>query len=237
MTALVTIETILLALLSLLVVGLLRSHAEILRRLETAEPSRPADRDPAVVLPEARSNATPAFDLAGTTIAGDPIKVAVTGTGRDTMIAFLSTGCAPCVPFWKALSLDKGPALPRAARIVVVTKDARHESTAKLLELAPARVPVVMSSAAWEEYGVQGSPYFIHVDGRADRVLGEGTAADWSQVASLVRDAIADLDLTESGTGSDSTPERLRRADRELRAAGILPGHPSLRGNGGAADG
>jgi hypothetical protein len=92
---------------------------------------------------------------------------------------------------------------------------------------------MVMSSAAWESYAVKGSPYFIHIDGRSDRVLGEGTAADWSQVASLVRDAVADVELAAGRDEADSTPERLRRAERELEAAGILPGDPSLYGSSG----
>jgi len=43
MEALVTVETILLILLSLLVAGLLRSHAEILRRLEAPAPAARAE--------------------------------------------------------------------------------------------------------------------------------------------------------------------------------------------------
>jgi hypothetical protein len=225
MTALITVETILLALVSVLVVGLLRSHAEILRRLEASEPrsARPGS-DPS--LPPARPGATRAFDVAGTTLGGDPIKIAVTETGHDTMLAFLSSGCVPCRQFWQGLS--RGVDLPRGARVVVVTKDPAYESSAKLLELAPPETTLVMSSAAWDAYGVQGSPYFIHVDGRQDRVVGEGTAADWSQVASLVNDALADRRLSDARTGRDSTPARLARADRELNAAGIGPGDPSL---------
>lgn len=224
MAALLTVETVVLILLALLVAGLLRSHAEILRRLES-----PPGREVDPALPPARDAQTQAFDVAGTTVWGDPMKVAVTGTGRDTLLAFLSSGCASCGAFWDGLSATAYGALPGAARVVVVTKDGAHESPSKLRDLAPSDVPVVMSSAGWDAYRVKGSPYFIHVDGRSGRVRGEGTASNWTQVVSLLRDALADA----IGPAGDSTPERLLRADRELSAAGIEAGHPSLYGNDG----
>jgi hypothetical protein len=222
MAALVTIETVVLILLAMLVAGLLRSHAEILRRLESPPAS---EVDPG--LPPDRGARTAAFDVAGTTIWGDPMKVAVAGAGRDTLLAFLSSGCASCGAFWGGLSATANGALPGDVRIVVVTKDGSHESPAKLRDLAPPDVPVVMSSAGWDDYAVKGSPYFIHVDGGSGRVRGEGTASNWSQVVSLLNDAVADA-AGPPGRASDSTPERLLRADRELSAAGIEAGHPSL---------
>jgi hypothetical protein len=229
MTALVAIETILLVLLSLLVAGLLRSHAEILRRLEAIAPEEGGSTvDPS--LPPARDHQTKAFDVAGTTLGGDPVKVAVEATGRDTLLAFLSSGCLPCRAFWEGAERVARRGLPGDARLVLVTKDSAYESPSKLRDLAPSGVPVVMSSETWERYGVQGSPYFIHVDGRAGRVRGEGTANEWPQVLSLLRDALADADASRAGM--DSTPERLRRADDELRTAGVGPGHPSLYGQG-----
>jgi hypothetical protein len=52
-------------------------------------------------------------------------------------------------------------------------------------------------------------------------------------VESLLRDALADLDVAEArGSTAHARPgsgaERISRADRELDAAGIGPGHPSL---------
>src|SRR5436190_16732693 len=158
MTALVAIETILLVLLSLLVAGLLRSHAEILRRLEGLAPEDGRPVDPG--LPPARDHQTPAFDVAGTTIEGDPIKLAMEATGRDTLLAFLSSGCLPCRAFWDGAEPVARQGLPGDARLILVTKDSAHESPSKLRDLAPSGVPVVMSSDAWERYAVQGSPYF-----------------------------------------------------------------------------
>jgi hypothetical protein len=238
MTYLLTAETLVLALLSLLVAGLLRSHAEILRRLAELDRSPGATGgamvDPA--LPPPREGTTPAFDIVGTTLAGDPVKVAVTGR-QDTLVAFLSSGCLSCRKLWQDLHGRAGRAVPGGARLVVVTKDRSHESPTKLMELAPPDVPVVMSSAAWEGYGVQGSPYFILVGGESGEIEGEGTAGSWEQVSSLLRDAIADQRLQDGRSGrpalvgegeADGSAVRIRRADEELAAAGILPGHPSL---------
>jgi hypothetical protein len=259
MTAIVTVETILLILLSLLVAGLLRSHAEILRRLEEIQPST-GGSDPSVErarseptrvggmvdpdLPPGRPAPTPAFDIGGTTLSGDAIKISVTDSRTNTLIAFLSSGCRSCQEFWEGLEPPMRPAIPGDARIVVVTKDTSHESPSALLDLAPRDVPVVMSSAAWDQYGIQGSPYFVYVDGRAGQVIGEGTASAWPQVLSLIRDAFADAELAAAMTGPRSagmgdvhggsrmsaSARRARRAEDELRAAGIGPEDPSLYG-------
>jgi hypothetical protein len=231
--ALITVETIVLILLALLVAGLLRSHAEILRRLESLDPSpdlpdgpRAAAGNGLDLLPQARQAATPAFDVAGTTLAGDPVKVAVTGRRGGTLLAFLSSGCLQCQELWEGLRPEVRRPAPGNARVVVVTKDSTHESPSRLHELAPSDVPVVMSSSAWDDYQVKGSPYFIYVDGPSSQVHGEGTAGAWPQVFSLLRDAFHDAEAARRGglTGR----ERLARADAELDAAGIGPGHASL---------
>ena len=72
---------------------------------------------------------------------------------------------------------------------MVVTKDPSHESPAKLRELAPPAVRVVMSSAAWHDYDVPASPYFVHVDEHGE-LAGEGTAQRFEQVISLLADAV-----------------------------------------------
>jgi len=236
MAILITVETLILALLTLLVAGLLRSHAEILRQLaelgDGAAPSAASGQE----LPPARDGASPAYDIAGATVAGDAVKVAVAGVNGNTLLAFLSSGCLPCRKLWHGLS-DGHLRLPGGARLVVVTKDRTEESPTKLRELAPSDVMLVMSSAAWDDYGVKGSPYFIYADGRAGQVHSEGSATSWDQVVSLLRDALADDELgrlPDGGTeplgrrAADGSAERIRRADEELAAAGIHPGHPSL---------
>ena len=225
MTAVVVVETLLLALMALLVGGLLRSHAEILRRLDELQPAGSATAAPA-------RGSSAAHDVSGVTLAGDALHVGVTRPGVATLLAFLTSGCSTCQGFWEAFA--EGAPLPAGVQLVVVTKDASHESPARLRDLAPPGVRVVMSSAAWVDYDVPASPYFVHVDARGE-LAGEGTAQRFDQVLSLLADAVSDAaDADRRGS-----PERALRVERELAAAGIGPEHPSLyagdepRGNGG----
>ena len=80
MTAVVTVETLLLVLLVLLVGGLLRSHAEILRRLDELQPGGTATAAPA-------RTSTAAHDVSGATLAGDAMHVGVTRPGAATLLA------------------------------------------------------------------------------------------------------------------------------------------------------
>jgi hypothetical protein len=224
-TAVVVVETLLLALMVLLVGGLLRSHAEILRRLDELQPAGSATAAPA------RASAA-SHDVSGVTLAGDALHLGVTRPGAPTLLAFLTSGCSTCQGFWEAFA-DPRTRLPADVQLVVVTKDPSHESPARLRDLAAPGVRVVMSSAAWVDYDVPASPYFVHVDGRGE-LAGEGTAQRFEQVLSLLADAVSDAaDADRRGS-----PERALRVERELEAAGIGPDHPSLytggerRGNG-----
>jgi len=222
-TAVVTIETLLLVLLVLLVGGLLRSHAEILRRLDELQPGGTATAAPA-------RTSMAAHDVSGVTLAGDAVHVGVTRPGSATLLAFLTSGCSTCAGFWEAFA-DPHTRLPEGVGLVVVTKDASHESAVRLRELAPSGVRVVMSSRAWADYDVPASPYFVHVDDRG-QLSGEGTAQRFDQVLSLLTDAEDDM------AGGEGSAERARRVERELAAAGIGPDHPSLRPDGqGNGDG
>jgi hypothetical protein len=214
LTALVVVETLVLALLAVIVVALLRSHAEILRRLP--EPDRDAvdtaAGDAPVVLPDTpqipqhlpspRRRPTQAHDIAGSTLEADPVVVTMR-SGADTVLAFLSTGCLTCRTFWDGLRAGARRPLPGDARLVVVVKDPAFESPSKLRELAPPEVrdavTIVQSSAAWEDFGVAMSPYFCFVDGRSGQVRSEGSAMTWEQVASLLRDALLDEEVAARG--------------------------------------
>lgn len=213
MTAVVGVETVLLVVLLVLVVGLLRSHAEILRRL--GSPGAAVHEPPAAPLrPTARRREATAAPLAGATPAGDAVALDVATRG-PTLLAFLTTGCSTCAGFWDALG--KSQAEPEI-QTVIVTHDRDRESPSRLRKLAPANTPVIMSSRAWTDYEVPGSPYFVLVDGA---VRGEGVATTWDALASLVTDALEDQ---RSGGGS----ARARHIDEVLAAAGIGPEHPSL---------
>jgi len=216
LTAIVVVETILLALLAVLVVALLRSHAEILRRLPEPDEEGPSaasttsgpqavslDRSPSLPthLPAPRGTVSEAHDVAGRTLEGDQVVVSM-ATGANTLVAFLSTGCLTCKTFWDGLQPGVRQPLPGDARIVVVVKDPEFESPAKLRDLAPPDVPVVQSSQAWEDFGVAMSPYFCFVDGATGSVRSEGAAMTWDQVASLLRDSMLDEDLARDRAGT-----------------------------------
>jgi len=228
-TALVVCETLLLVVLTVLVAGLLRSHAEILRRI--GRPDGEVGDEEALRLrrhaPARGEGELAAPDVAGATLAGDGAKLSLAPGAPPTLLAFLTSGCSSCAQFWEALGADGADELPGDVRVVAVTKDGSHESPSRLRELAPEGLPVLLSSAAWTDYSVPGAPYFVYVE---DGVIhGEGSASQWPQLASLLRDAVADARLAAGREPAGSAGEqRAARADEVLRAAGIGPGHPSL---------
>jgi hypothetical protein len=221
-TVLVACETVLLALLVLLVAGLLRSHAEILRRL--GPPSGEEGGDDPARLPSPARRATTTRegnDIVGVTLEREPVKIGFGDGYPPTLLAFLSTGCGVCESFWKDLRDERHAAeLPADIRVVAVTKGPTHESPSRVRSLSPRETPVVMSSAAWNDYGVPAAPYFVYLEG--GNVLGEGSANWWAQISSLVRDSIEDRAFSGGGEA------RTKDVDRALSAAGIGPGHPSL---------
>ena len=212
LTALVIVETIVLALLAVVVVSLLRSHAELLRRLPAPDDDPtdhhahgaavPIERAPSLpaTLPAPKRHASEARDVVGSTLGGDQVVVSA-ASGSDTLFAFLSTGCLTCQTFWDGLQPGVRRPLPGGARVVVVVKDPAFESPSKLMTLAPPDVPVIQSSSAWEDFGVQMSPYFCFVDGRSGTVRSEGAAMSWDQVSSLLSDALHD-EATARAKGS-----------------------------------
>ena len=232
MTTLIVVEAVALALLALLVAGLLRSHAEILRALHRlgvdveggGGGATPGELRVELGVARPRATAAPALDVVGTTPGGEAIAVGVVSAPHDTLIAFLSSGCITCHGFWDAFRESATLSLPKQTRLVIATQGPEQESAAKVLALSPPDVPVVMSTEAWDGYGVPGAPYFIHVDGASGRVRGEGAASTWAQVASLFQQAVDDGPTVSAA--ADATREA--RADRELLAAGITPDHPSL---------
>ena len=195
MTALVVALTVVVALLGLLVVSLLRSHAEVLRRLHEIDPrggsplsGAPAHDHgptpvemgvrPGVALP--REHETAAHDVTGTTPSGDEVGLAIVGSRGLVLLAFLSSGCLTCLDFWRAFG-SGAVSLPEGVRLVVVTKGEEQESVSRIAELAPAGVTVVLSTQAWNDYEVPMAPYFILVDGPGRTVRGEGAASSWPQ--------------------------------------------------------
>ncbi|MGH2874057.1 MAG: TlpA family protein disulfide reductase [Solirubrobacteraceae bacterium] len=217
------LEGLLLAIALLFVLALLRSHAEILRRLAVLErPGRP-DGQAAGYMPagDGRELDHAISEIAGETPAGDAVKLSLGPGSPPTLLAFLSSGCTACMPLWQGLATATAPS---GGRLVVVTKGAERESVARIQELADTSHEIIMSTAAWQDLAVPATPHFVLVDGDAGTILGRGSATNWSQLHSLLGDARKDADAHRAR----STTERAARAEAALASAGIGAGHPSL---------
>ncbi len=225
MTALLVIEGLAIILLGVLVVGLLRSHAEILRSLHQlgAGDIGGGHEHAFSISPRPRLSADAPSDVAGETLRGSAVHIGVSGIDGRTLLAFLSSGCSACIGLWNDLRSDHTAGLDDV-RLVVVTKGTEDESRSRLGELAPPEVNVVQSTQAWHDYEVPVTPYFVLIDGPTGEVVGEGSASSWTQVRSLMAQANADREVLASGRDGDTEV----RADAELRRAGITRGHPSL---------
>ena len=251
MVALVVVLTLVVVLLAVLVAGLLRSHADILKALHdlgvgVGEPSVATGHDPGRAGPRPAAvpltlgpplapgrDSTAAPVVAGVTPGGDALAVAPAGTGGLTLLAFLSTGCSSCAGFWESFRAPGRIGLPDGTRLVVVTKGDDRELPGEVAALAAPGLAVIMSNDAWTDYEVPGSPFFVLVDGASGRRVGEGVANDFRQVVDLVRRAEVDATASAAGNGADRDvgidgPARESANDAELRAAGVLPGDPSL---------
>jgi hypothetical protein len=225
MEAVVAIEAVVIVLLAVLVAGLLRSHAEILRALHrlgagedqaatvelTASPRRVQDFGP-----------PPLAAISGPNPRGGATAVSLRDSRGHTLLAFLSTTCSSCQPFWNELAA--GAELPAGVRPVVVTKSPGEESPSEIARLSPPGVMTVMSSEAWDAFRVPATPYFVLVDAARGWVAGEGSAASWKRLGQMVTTALGDgahpLNLSTAGRAAD--------VDEELYAAGITPGDPRL---------
>lgn len=229
---------IVVALLVVLVAGLLRSHAEVLKVLHDAgmgldpdAPDAPADRPASgrstpLAVPGRTPAGTDPGSITGTDPAGGALAVSLTGRG-NALLAFLTSSCLTCRGFWDAFA-DPHLELPDATRLVIVTKSAAEEQPAMVARLAPPAVTTVLASEAWAAYGVPVAPYFILL-GPAGEVLGEGAASTWDAVGKLLRQSLAD-DAFAGTQPLRSGPivDEVVRDDTELRQAGVEYGHASL---------
>ncbi len=246
MAGLIAGESIALIMLGVLVLGLLRSHAAVLRKLHELGLDVGQDGSPNT-RPTGPSPPTPhtdelinlrvgpgdglnsATDITGRTLQGGTLAISMTNSKGLALVAFLSGGCSTCRDFWDSFRDPGKRVLPGSPRIVIVTRDESTESPGILRSLAPGDVQLVMSNAAWEEYRVPGAPYFVMVDCATGKKLGEGTTKSWSQLRDLIVQSFVDYGGDRFDNQSPLGPkDRESRADWELARNGILPGDPSL---------
>jgi hypothetical protein len=224
-TAVVLALAVAIAFLAVLVVGLLRSHAEILRKLESlgvGVGSGGTDghrTDLARVAPvDAQIG-----DISGLTPEGEMAALSPSLGGDPTLVAFLSTSCSSCTLFWEAFDGSTRYFGDVRHRVVIVTLGAEEESPTRASSLRRGQADVIMSSEAWSEFEVPGAPYFVLVDGERG-VIGEGSAQTYEALEEFLTDSSNDArwDSQHSAGGEES------RIDRDLRDAGIEPGDPRL---------
>lgn len=240
MAVLVVLETIALGLMAVLVAGLLRSHAEILRLLHHLGADYMGEAGSAPSLAPMRHIGT-ASDLAGVTPFGDAVVVGLANADSSALLLFLSTGCEKCTRFLESIAAGAHRSL--GSRVLVVTRSPDQESVGVLRGWQERGVEIVMSSAAWDDFRTPGAPYVVFCN--HGHIAGEGTAGSWGQIESLVAQAQSDIDAateTERPSPRDAAlarareiarqaatdAEREHRNDEELRSAGIEPGDPRL---------
>jgi hypothetical protein len=248
LTYLVVGETILLMIVSLLVIGLLRSHADILQRLHalghgSAEEQTEAEGNEVGVADEIapglvpipkstpRQDSLPALTaVSGLSLELEEITVPLNLSHAYALLAFLGTGCLSCTDLWRDVEKVHDD-LPETVNLVVVTKDPGEENVTKLRNVRPHTVPVVMSSELWAQCEIPGSPYFLLVDGRSHTIVAGGSATGWHQVISLLGDSMGELEITEElarVNGAERRRTVLQREDDELAAAGLMPDDSSF---------
>jgi hypothetical protein len=249
MLVLTIVVTVVLAVAVVYIVALLRSHADILRRLAALENGAGSHPGPRAAVADG-GGVTGAAEISGITVDGDAVMLSFGAGSPVTLLAFLTSGCAACAPLWADLG-DAGRLASVADRLVVVTHGPARESPARVRELAAPGVEVVMASAAWADYAVPASPHFVLTDG-AGGIRGQGSALSWSQLMGMVGDARADAQDGGAGTPASAGPEaiieppadadldvavhpsarttaeRAARSEQTLARSGIGPGHPSL---------
>lgn len=256
MLAVVIAEGVAIVLLGVLVLGLLRSHALILKALHElgaglelekeagtgvslattgGKPGPvPVELESGVVQATRKDSAT-AHDIVGTDLDRAERHVTVTAPGTRTLLAFLTSGCSVCETFWDEF---QGPVdVPGDGELHIIAKGSAEESVSSLRTLAGHR-DVVQSSAAWVDYDIPGSPYFVYVEDGV--VTGEGSATTWGQVRGLMAQGVADSEDARAAAGRTGPGlligdamgaggrDNLSRIDAELLASGVRPGDPSL---------
>lgn len=181
-----------------------------------ADPDR--DGAPAVGSPEwiaglrtipSTSVGAPAFDLAGTGVDGEPVRVAVCHQPAWFLVCFLAPDCAGCRAVWDALTDGPVTIAGRELRpAVVLREDGFRGAHVAGLAAHVTPVPVVGSDAAWSDYGVLGYPELVVVDGTCSLVMARTTVFGWEDaVVRLARE----LTTTVAAEASDGRSGQARR--------------------------
>jgi hypothetical protein len=117
-------------------------------------------------------------EVSGVDLDGRPVLLA---TEQHHVLAFLTSGCTSCAWWWQQLGTAGPAVLPG---VVAVTPDPGSDAPVDIRPLAGDRLRVIMSSDAWESYGIKAGSSFVVVE--RGRVRAAGTASDWDGLVALV---------------------------------------------------
>jgi hypothetical protein len=237
--------------LTVFVLGLLRSHAELLRRLgelesQTLEAPQerpvPVDARPlpdGVVARPAEVERASVVAIRGIDADLQPFELRIPEAGTAyVLLSFLSTTCLTCLDIWRDI-IETGAEASQveggrdSATVLIVLKGREEENLGKVRALTPdTPVPVVLSADAWTDLSVPGSPYFALIEADGHTVVGAGSAQSWEQLKSLASDAMLELsvvaDMAAGTLPSNGYRSIIEREDEDLRRGGVFPGDPSL---------
>ena len=195
-----------------------------LLRLRPGKPAITAGsstRAPGQPLSQARARS---HDVEGTTPAGEALVVTVNGSEHKTLLAFLAVGCGTCAHFWRELAANHAAIFAaHRTKVVLVTRGPAGVDPEVVRAAAPRQHLTIMSSEAWEQYGVPWTPYFILADGRTSTILAEGTARSLDEVLALL-----------TGKDGKSPPEPVLAAEEFPRSwlDGRIEAKPGIKGRG-----
>jgi len=148
----------------------------------------------------------PATDISGARPDGTPIEVRIDDTGRPILVAFLATHCDGCDDYWRGLADEHPEGAPDDAALdaraagdlaavlaavlpVIVTRGPGIQEASDVATAAAGirRTPVVMSDQAWLDYRVTAYPFFVLVDPRSRRIIGETVGFGWADVLGMIQ--------------------------------------------------
>ena len=132
-------------------------------------------------------------------MADAPGGAAKAGT-TDTLLAFLTTSCAECQPFWELMA-GSSTFDDLGAQLVVVTPSRSMENERLARSLVPEGVHLHMGSETWFEYGIGRAASFALV-----RSPSSGPPP-WEEVGKVL------------GAANVEAPEELVRLVKAWRAA------------------
>ncbi|MFC2176833.1 hypothetical protein ACFLRH_00285 [Actinomycetota bacterium] len=178
MTVLVVAEAVVIGLLGILVVGLLRRNAAILREFEEGKAVTGG--------PGRAGTGALARDIAGVGLNGQIVGVRVREPDRPTLLAFMSTTCSTCNHFWRGFGDAEMLATLGSTRLIIITYGDGHERPAAIAEVAPPDVPLVMSSIAWQTYDVPSSPHFVMISEATGLITAKASAPNWDEMLQLI---------------------------------------------------